>query len=305
VDYLVAGRNTAALATLAVNWRELVALLQDAEFAHGDLQHGNVLVDQEGTLRLVDFDGVWIPQLAGQAPPTEYGHPNYQHPGQHVWGRWLDTFSALVIYLSLVALAKDPGLWLALYNSKNLLFSRPDFSPPFETQTWKQLAALRDPQVDELARRLRECCDPGWVSGKSLELTLSPPQAVIPPPAPRPWWERVQAPPEAATELLAAVPPPAGAELPAPPPLSTPLSTAGTGPMKQLRPAADTNWWTAAPGQAPRPPARRTPRQGYAGAALGAGIVLLIIGAAAGAYVVVILGLALAAGGVYWLVAKS
>ena len=84
VDFLVTGSNAAALATLAGRWRELVALLQRSEFAHGDLQHGNVMVDQDGQLRLVDFDGVWIPQLAGQAPPTEFGHPNYQHPLQHV-----------------------------------------------------------------------------------------------------------------------------------------------------------------------------------------------------------------------------
>ena len=172
VDFLVTGSNAVALTTLAVRWRELVALLQRSEFAHGDLQHGNIMVDQEGQLRLVDFDGVWIPQLAGQAPPTEFGHPNYQHPGVHVWDRWLDTFSALVIYLSLIALGKDPGLWLALYNSKNLLFAKNDFFPPFKTEVWKQLAALGDPHVDELARRLQECCYPDWVSDKSLEMTL-------------------------------------------------------------------------------------------------------------------------------------
>ena len=179
VDFLVTSSDTAALTTLAAKWRALVALLQDSEFAHGDLQHGNVMVDQEGRLRLVDFDGVWIPPLAGQSPPTEFGHPNYQHPLQHVWDRWLDTFSALVIYLSLVALGKEPSLWLALYNSKNLLFAKSDFFPPFKTEAWKQLAAMGDPQVDELVRRLQECCDPDWVSTKSLEMTLDQ-QAVTP-----------------------------------------------------------------------------------------------------------------------------
>ena len=193
VDFLVTGANAAALTTLAAKWRELVALLQNSEFTHGDLQHGNIMVDQAGRLRLVDFDGVWIPQLAGQSPPTEFGHPNYQHPLQHVWGRWLDTFSALVIYLSLVALGKDPALWLALYNSKNLLFAKNDFFPPFKTETWKQLAAMGDPQVNELVRRLQECCDPDWVSAKSLEMTLDQ-QAVTPARQPIPveqrWWEK-------------------------------------------------------------------------------------------------------------------
>jgi len=193
VDFLVANSNAAALTTLAAKWRALVGLLQSSEFAHGDLQHGNVMVDQDGRLRLVDFDGVWIPQLAGQSPPTEFGHPNYQHPLQHDWNRWLDTFSALVIYLSLVALGKEPALWLALYNSKNLLFAKNDFFPPFKTETWKQLAAMGDPQVDELVRRLQECCDPDWVSTKSLEMTLDQ-QAVTPArqpiPAEQRWWEK-------------------------------------------------------------------------------------------------------------------
>ena len=193
VDFLVTSSNAAALTTLAAKWRALVALLQSSEFAHGDLQHGNVMVDQEGRLRLVDFDGVWIPRLAGYSPPTEFGHPNYQHPLQHVWDRWLDTFSALVIYLSLVALGKEPSLWLALYNSKNLLFAKSDFFPPFKTEAWKQLAAIGDPQVDELVRRLQECCDPDWVSTKSLEMTLDQ-QAVTPAQQPIPaeqrWWEK-------------------------------------------------------------------------------------------------------------------
>ena len=296
VDFLVTGSNAAALTTLAGRWRELVALLQRSEFAHGDLQHGNVMVDQDGQLRLVDFDGVWIPQLAGQSPPTEFGHPNYQHPLHHNWDRWLDTFSALVIYTSLVALARDPGLWLALYNSKNLLFAKTDFFPPFTTETWKQLAALRDPQVDELARKLQECCNPLWVSNRSLEATLEQPAAApaLPAvPADQHWWEKPAsgpgpaaaaspsrswpqpAPPVAAA---AAAPPgapgaPPGAALPAPPPLSAPLGMAGTGPMPQLSqqmvPPGDTIWWTLPPsGQDQGPAGPGYP--GYHGSGPGA-----------------------------------
>jgi eukaryotic-like serine/threonine-protein kinase len=335
VDFLVSGSNAAALATLAARWRSLVTLLQSSEFTHGDLQHGNIMVDQEGQLRLVDFDGVWVPQLAGQSPPTEFGHPNYQHPGRHVWGRWLDTFSALVIYLSLVALSKDPGLWLALYNSKNLLFAKNDFFPPFKTEAWKQLAAMGDPQVDELARRLQECCDLDWVSDRSLEMTLDQ-RAVTParPPIPveQRWWEKrpaaadgaASAAAQAATARIAA------GSLPAPPPLSAPLGLAGTGPMPQLSqtmaPPGATIWWSAprsasapgppvagqpapgpaAPGPAaPAPPVLGAkPRPGpVAGAiALGLGIVLLIIGANSHVAIIVIGGLIAGAWGVWRLV---
>ena len=93
----------------------------------------------------------------------------------------------------MVALGKDPALWLALYNSKNLLFAKNDFFPPFQTEAWKQLAAIGDPQVNDLVRRLQECCDPDWVSGQSLEMILDQ-QAVTPARQPIPveqrWWEK-------------------------------------------------------------------------------------------------------------------
>ncbi len=340
VDFLVASRNTVALATLATRWREMIARLQGSQFAHGDLQHGNVMVDQEGQIRLVDFDGVWIPQLAGQSPPTEYGHPNYQRPGPHDWGRWLDTFSALVIYTSLVALSKDPGLWLALYNSKNLLFSRGDFSAPFDSQAWKQLAALRDPQLTELVRRLQECCDPAWVSDRSLEKTLEVPAPAPPPdPAELRWWERQPgtsaARAEQPTQVLPHIPhlprPPqapqpaqqpqqpqqpqaAAAALPAPPPLSAPLGVAGTGPMPQLRqtmapPGA--TWWSGPvqpPVPPPPPPAPADKlRQGQLTGAisLGLGLVLLIVSAPYHLGFLVLVGLIAGAWGLWRLVTLS
>jgi eukaryotic-like serine/threonine-protein kinase len=177
VGYLVKKRNIAALGMLAAQWRKLVKTLQDAQFAHGDLQHRNVLVDQGARLRLVDFDSVWMPTLDGQSPPTESGHDNFQHPrrkGTSGWGRWTDTFSGLVIYLSLLALASDPGIWLPLNTGENLLFEKKDFLPPFETDAWKHVFNVPDPEVTRLARKLRECCAPGWEASQSLEDTIAP-----------------------------------------------------------------------------------------------------------------------------------
>jgi len=201
---------------------------------HGDLQHGNIMVNQEGQLRLVDFDDIWIPELAGMAAPTEFGHRNYQYPGRkgtNGWGRWADTFSALVIYLSLAALGKDPGLLLPLYNKDNLLFEKADFYSPFLTQAWIKLAPLRDPDVNQLAGRLQECCAPTWVPDKSLEMMLEPrPARPTPAPSARRWWENeaatpaVEAPPSSWPSAMKSPP---TAVLPAPPPLSPPHVQAG------------------------------------------------------------------------------
>jgi hypothetical protein len=79
VNFLAGDRHRGALGTLAGEWRELIATLQKARFAHGDLQHGNVLVDTQRKLRLVDFDGSWIESFStNMIAPAEVGHPNYQ-----------------------------------------------------------------------------------------------------------------------------------------------------------------------------------------------------------------------------------
>jgi hypothetical protein len=52
--------------------------------AHGDLQHGNIILvpgkkDNSLMLKLIDYDGMFIPPLAG-SPKGEVGHAAYQHP---------------------------------------------------------------------------------------------------------------------------------------------------------------------------------------------------------------------------------
>jgi hypothetical protein len=54
-------------------WGKLCARLRDGNFAHADLQHGNVLLVQGDSqsklgLKLIDYDGMWVPALAP-------GHP--------------------------------------------------------------------------------------------------------------------------------------------------------------------------------------------------------------------------------------
>ncbi|WP_138732173.1 DUF6777 domain-containing protein [Modestobacter excelsi] len=170
-DHLVQQGDLQAIAALAGLWRDLIKRMQAAWFAHGDLQHGNVLVDEHGTLRLVDFDCAWIRSFEGKRPPIESGHRNYQRAGDR-WGPWMDTFPALVIYLSLLALSRSARPW-ELYNEDNLIFSHRDFTAPFETPVWQQLAVLQDSDVDRVAGQLRACCDPAWKSEMDLEAVLA------------------------------------------------------------------------------------------------------------------------------------
>jgi len=119
------------LLSLAKVWMRLLSDLKGAQIAHGDLQHGNVIVvgDQ---LRLLDYDGMFVPSLSGKHS-NEFGHRNYQLPTRSRWdyGPHLDNFSAWVIYVSLAALAVHPELWAKHQGGDEcLIFRKEDFAHP-------------------------------------------------------------------------------------------------------------------------------------------------------------------------------
>ncbi len=144
----------AALAALRAKWAILVRHLEAAKVAHGDLQHGNIMV-RGGSIHLVDYDGMWVPALSGR-DATEIGHRAYQHPersGQD-YGQEIDRFSALVIYLSLAALERDASLWERFHTGDNLIFVREDFLQVGRSAIWQQLGRIGSREIDQLAAAL-------------------------------------------------------------------------------------------------------------------------------------------------------
>jgi hypothetical protein len=130
---------------LSQEWLKLLAALGEAEVAHGDLQHGNIIVEH-GSLRLIDHDGLFVPEMAHWTS-SEVGHQHYQHPHRdaHQFNSNLDNFSALVIYLSLISLAEKPGLWRE-YHDENLLFTKSDFLAPESSPLFAQVRELGEEQ---------------------------------------------------------------------------------------------------------------------------------------------------------------
>lgn len=125
---------------LADQWLDLIATLRASGAAHGDLQHGNIIV-QNGRLRAVDLDGMFVPALAHLTAP-ELGHQHYQHPRRNArfFNAALDNFSSIVVYLSLISLAERPSLWAA-HHDENLIFTRQDFASPGQSPL---LAEIKD-----------------------------------------------------------------------------------------------------------------------------------------------------------------
>ncbi len=140
--------------------KQLQKDLQQVGIAHGDLQHGNIMVDSQGELKLVDYDGMYVPALRG-APPLEVGHPNYQPPTRSSkdFSDRLDEFSFEVISLSLRALASQPNLWETFHeDNKNLIFRQNDFQEPELSPVFQSIANIPDDETRELCDRLIRRC---------------------------------------------------------------------------------------------------------------------------------------------------
>jgi hypothetical protein len=139
-------------------WAKLTGRLRDANMAHADLQHGNVLLVPGATpqklgLKLIDYDGMWVPALA-EHPSGEVGHPNYQHPlrlKDKLYTGDVDRFPHLVIAAALRAtLVGGQAIWDKFDNGDNLLFREADLRDPGKGPVFRALWELNDPVLRTL-----------------------------------------------------------------------------------------------------------------------------------------------------------
>lgn len=148
--------NSSSLAGLANQFAEVVHWLEGHGVAHGDLQHGNIIVSR-GRMYLIDYDGFFVPELSSLRS-NEIGHINYQHPqrtSDH-FDAQIDRFSSFVIYLGLLAASNYPYLWGKYENSENILFRRDDFIDSDHSPLLAELRSL--PRLAPLAIGFGDCC---------------------------------------------------------------------------------------------------------------------------------------------------
>lgn len=67
------------LEMLSYRFNRMAAWLLAQPFAHGDLKPDNILVREDGSLVLVDYDGMFVPAMKGEKA-REIGSPDYRHP---------------------------------------------------------------------------------------------------------------------------------------------------------------------------------------------------------------------------------
>jgi serine/threonine protein kinase len=130
-----------SLAMLSYRFNRMAAWLMAQPFAHGDLKPDNILVRHDGSLVLVDYDGMYVPAMKGEKA-RETGSPDYRHPlrSSDDFNEQIDDFPIALIAMSLKAIALNPGL---KRNEKyTLLLNEADFRDIAKSETMAKIQAL-------------------------------------------------------------------------------------------------------------------------------------------------------------------
>ena len=144
--------DTHAMAMLCYHFCKMAAWLRSQSFAHGDIKPDNIMVRPDGTLTLVDYDGMFVPAMKGQKSPT-IGTKDFSHPLRTVddFDETIDDFALASIALSLKAISLNPSLLDEYGASDRLLFSAADY---LDLSNSKTMTALQGLLADEETKTL-------------------------------------------------------------------------------------------------------------------------------------------------------
>ena len=147
------------LIDVAKEWKKMTDYLSSKKIAHGDLQHGNIVVSPDGKIKLIDYDGVYVDAIAPLGS-SECGHPNYNHPARRNehFGPLMDRFSQIAIYVSIIAASHDPEIWTKFHRDEALLFTKEDFLKPDSSAIFSKLCSSRIDVLRNLSNSLKNWC---------------------------------------------------------------------------------------------------------------------------------------------------
>ena len=131
------------LQLLAYRFCRMGAWLLSQPFAHGDLKPDNILVKKDGSLVLVDYDGMFVPALQGENA-NELGSPDFRHPlrTEAIFNEHIDDFAIASIALSLKAISLQPSLYNQFATADRLLLSASDYRDIGKSAALQAILAL-------------------------------------------------------------------------------------------------------------------------------------------------------------------
>ena len=136
-----------AMLMLSYRFGKMAAWLRTQSFSHGDIKPDNIIVRPDGSLTLVDYDGMFVPSMKGSQSPT-IGTKDFSHPLRTMddFDETIDDFSLASIALSLKAISMKSTLLDIYAASDRLLFSENDYRNPSNS---KVISALQELMCDK------------------------------------------------------------------------------------------------------------------------------------------------------------
>ena len=135
--------NQSAMSMLCYRFGKMAAWLRSQSFAHGDVKPDNIIIRPDGSLTLVDYDGMFVPSMKGCKSPT-VGTKDFCHPLRTMddFDETIDDFSLASIALSLKAISMNSTLLDTYGASDRLLFSENDYRNPSNSKVISALQGL-------------------------------------------------------------------------------------------------------------------------------------------------------------------
>ena len=135
--------NQSAMSMLCYRFGKMAAWLRSQSFAHGDVKPDNIIIRPDGSLTLVDYDGMFVSSMKGCKSPT-IGTKDFSHPLRTMddFDETIDDFSLASIALSLKAISMNSTLLDTYGASDRLLFSEKDYRTPSNSKVISALQGL-------------------------------------------------------------------------------------------------------------------------------------------------------------------
>ena len=135
--------NKYKLALTAYQFSKLTKWLISQPFAHGDLKPDNIMVREDGSLVLVDYDGMYVPAMEGQRS-RELGSPDYRLPSrtEEDFNEHIDDFPLVLIMMTIRAIQLKKKLFEELGNNDFAILHENDLRDLSNSTTNQKLLSL-------------------------------------------------------------------------------------------------------------------------------------------------------------------
>ena len=151
--------NKDAMLTIKRSLRELFFLLKSIKCAHGDIQPGNLIVEDNGkAIKLIDYDGMFVPEIESLGA-SEIGHVNFQHPqrDKKYFSTNLDFFSFILLDTAITSLINNPNLWEQSFSDEEgVLFRAEDLRNPKSSLIFNSIEKTKN--CKDLAHKFASIC---------------------------------------------------------------------------------------------------------------------------------------------------